>query len=149
MTRHERRRPNRGPASQESGQELTPEGTPQRLFGDEPEPEREPWTHRLHGITEDKRDGHRVALSALNVGVREKLERAIARRAATGEPFTSDDLHDDLDADVLPHDGASMGALVNAAARSGLIEECGYVKSRRPEARSRRIVQWVGAEVGR
>jgi hypothetical protein len=54
---------------------------------------------------------------------------------------TSDDLHERF-----PHEpsasGAAIGGLFARLSRAGMLREVGMVKSRRPEARRRRIILW-------
>lgn len=81
----------------------------------------------------------------------EPLRDAIARHleavAATGDEFTSDDVHLRAErlGDPLP-DGSPMGAIFGAAARKGLIERVWRpsVKSERAASHGRALTVWRG-----
>lgn len=70
-----------------------------------------------------------------------EAEAVVLALVRSGHAVTSDDLHDKY-----PHEpsasGAAIGALFAKLARAGRIREIGMVKSRRPEARRRRIILW-------
>jgi hypothetical protein len=71
-------------------------------------------------------------------------EQAILRRAATGQPFVSDDIHEDVGS-PLGCSPNTMGALILSAARAGTIVEVGYRQSTRRSARCRTVAVWQGA----
>jgi hypothetical protein len=77
-----------------------------------------------------------------------RAELAIRELAATGTPFTSDDL---VRLAGLPSYGVNrnnaVGAFFTSASKRGLIERTGsYKKSRRAVSHGRMIAVWVGAE---
>jgi hypothetical protein len=88
-------------------------------------------------------DGMRTAEHAAHPWVRQALDRAIVDRAATGEPFTADDIRAEVD--LLASSPNLLGARINAASRRGLIVRVGFVQSTRPEAHGRHVAQWIGA----
>ena len=67
--------------------------------------------------------------------------RVVLALVDSGQPVSSDDLHERF-----PHEpsasGAAFGVLFAKLARAGKVREVGMVKSRRPEARRRRIILW-------
>lgn len=71
-----------------------------------------------------------------------EAERIVLALADSGHRVSSDDLHGRY-----PHEpsasGAAIGALFARLARAGRLVEIGMVRSRRPEARRRRIVLWA------
>lgn len=75
---------------------------------------------------------------------RDAADRAITRLAATGRPFTADDVR--AQAGDPPGHPNALGARFLAARRSGLLEEVGYVRSTRPDAHARRLVTYRGAQ---
>lgn len=76
--------------------------------------------------------------------------RAVREAAASGAPFTTDDLWTELSRlGVTTHEPRALGAVLRAAARppDALVEQTGrYVKTRRPEAHSRPIPVWRGKQ---
>jgi hypothetical protein len=70
-----------------------------------------------------------------------EAERVVLALTDSGHGVSSDDLHERF-----PHEpsasGAAFGALFAKLAREGKLREIGMVKSRRPEARRRRIILW-------
>jgi hypothetical protein len=70
-----------------------------------------------------------------------EAERVVLALVDSGHAVSADDLRDRY-----PHEpsasGAAIGALFARLARAGRIREVGMVRSRRPEARGRRIVLW-------
>ncbi|WP_158579873.1 hypothetical protein [Geodermatophilus marinus] len=70
-----------------------------------------------------------------------EAERIVLALIDSGHQVSSDDLHQRY-----PHEpsasGAAFGALFAKLARAGRIREVGMVRSRRPEARRRRIILW-------
>ena len=69
---------------------------------------------------------------------------AVVFLAETGRPFTTDDVWDLLDAlPVKTHEPRALGAIMQKAAKDGLIRSSGpYVKSRRPECHRRPVAVW-------
>lgn len=75
-------------------------------------------------------------------GWSQRVDALIDELAATGVPFTADDLHT-TDTENPPHDNA-WGPRLNAAARAGLIRVTGYTTSTRP-GRNRSLIRvWTG-----
>lgn len=70
-------------------------------------------------------------------------DAAINRLAATGEPFTADDVRALGVPD--PSSPKAWGARFLTAARQGRIVRVGYVPSRRPSVHAHPIAQWRGA----
>ena len=70
-----------------------------------------------------------------------EAERIVLALIDSGHGVTADDLRERY-----PHEpsasGAAIGALFAKLARAGRIREVGMVRSRRPEARRRRIILW-------
>lgn len=75
---------------------------------------------------------------------KEIVDDAIAYLAATGTPFTADDVRDLGIPD--PHAPQAWGARFMAATRAGLIVRVGDASSRRPSVHAHRIGLYVGAE---
>jgi hypothetical protein len=71
----------------------------------------------------------------------DQAERIVLALIDSGHQVTSDDLHERFP-DEPSASGAAFGGLFARLARSGRIVEKGMVKSRRPEARRRRIILW-------
>ena len=74
----------------------------------------------------------------------EEARRVVWALIRAGQPFTTDDVWDRLDAlDVHTHEPRALGAVLRAASRAGLVVNSGaYVKSRRPECHSRPVPRW-------
>lgn len=70
-------------------------------------------------------------------------DAAIDRLAATGQPFTADDVRDLGIPD--PTSPKAWGARFLFAAKAGRITRVGYVPSRRPSVHAHPIAQWIGA----
>ncbi len=70
-----------------------------------------------------------------------EAERVVMALIDSGHQVTSDDLHERF-LDEPSASGAAFGGLFAKLARAGRIVEVGMVKSRRPEARRRRIILW-------
>ena len=59
-------------------------------------------------------------------------EAVVLSRAASEQPFTTDDVMDDLaDLPVSTHDGRALGPVMRRAVRSNNIHEVGMTRSRR------------------
>lgn len=99
---------------------------------------------------EELRDaGGRSVLANTPVAASHAIRSTIEMLAATGKQFTSDDVRASLDRDpqtkplidaVHPN---AIGASFNAIKSQGIIEPCGYSKSKRPEAHARIIRVWI------
>jgi hypothetical protein len=70
-----------------------------------------------------------------------EAERIVLALTDSGHGVSSDDLHERFP-DEPSASGAAFGALFAKLAREGKLREIGMVKSRRPEARRRRIILW-------
>jgi hypothetical protein len=70
-------------------------------------------------------------------------DAAIDRLAATGKPFTADDIRDLGVPD--PSSPKAWGARMLSAAKSGRIRRVGYQPSRRPSVHAHPVAVWVGA----
>ncbi len=70
-----------------------------------------------------------------------EAERIVLALVAAGHTVTSDDLHERFP-DEPSATGAAFGGLFSRLAAAGRVVEVGWAKSRRPEARRRRIVVW-------
>lgn len=75
---------------------------------------------------------------------RAAVDDQIAALAATGEPFTADDVSAVVGDSPTGSQGA-MGARFNAAVRRKVIVRVGYVPSRRPTVHLHPVAQWIGA----
>lgn len=71
------------------------------------------------------------------------VDAGIDRLAATGQPFTADDVRDLGIPD--PTSPKAWGARFLAAAKQGRIRRIGYVPSRRASVHAHPIAQWTGA----
>jgi hypothetical protein len=71
-----------------------------------------------------------------------EAERVVLALVDSGHRISSDDLHEHFPSEPSAS-GAAIGALFARLARQGRLVEVGMVKSRRPEARRRRIVLWA------
>lgn len=69
-------------------------------------------------------------------------DRAIEQLAATGEPFTAEDVRRMVGDPSRPN---AFGSRFLAAARSGLVHKVGYRPSSRPHRHTNPIAVWVGA----
>lgn len=65
----------------------------------------------------------------------------LARLAATGEPFTTDDVWAAL---PRPPEPRALGALIRSAAIAGKIRRVGWRISERPECHRRPVAMWTG-----
>ena len=70
-----------------------------------------------------------------------EAERVVLALVASGHRITTDDLHARFP-DEPSASGAAFGGLFARLARAGKIVEVGMVRSRRPEARRRRVILW-------
>lgn len=66
----------------------------------------------------------------------------LARLAACGEPFTTDDVWAAL---PQPPEPRAIGALIRTAAQAGKIRRVGWRASSRPECHCRPVAMWQGA----
>lgn len=69
----------------------------------------------------------------------------IQRCAEAGQPFTSDDVTAQLPDDVEPHSPNLLPALMQGAAKRGLIQMHGFAHSTRPSRHASRVCVWIGA----
>lgn len=75
--------------------------------------------------------------------------RILEQLAATGRPFTADDLIARVGLpDVGTNRNNAVGAVVSCAARSGLIVRTGYRPSERTATRGRVVAVWQGLTTG-
>ena len=88
-------------------------------------------------------EGQQVATYATDVSWTLAADRAIADLAATGRPFTAEDLRAVVGPPVGSHN--SMGPVFMRAARAGLIVGIGYRQATRTEAAGRVLKVWRGA----
>lgn len=72
------------------------------------------------------------------------VDAVIETLAATGEPFTADDVSA-LTGDSPTGSRGAMGARVQYAARRGVIVRVGYVPSKRPSVHAHPVTLWQGA----
>ncbi len=86
--------------------------------------------------------GAQLADDASHPWWRAAAKEAIADLAASGRPFTSDDIHARVGAE--PSRRAGLGALLLAAARRGEIVPVGFRQSERREAHARNVRVWQG-----
>jgi len=70
-----------------------------------------------------------------------EAERIVLALVAAGHTVSSDDLHQRYPLEPSAT-GAAFGGLFSRLSRDGKILEVGMIKSTRPEARRRRIIQW-------
>ena len=67
----------------------------------------------------------------------------LARLAATGKPFTTDDVWAAL---PQPPEPRAIGALIKSAAQAGKIYRVGWRSSSRPECHCRPVAMWEGVK---
>lgn len=91
----------------------------------------------------ERRDrGHAVATHASDVAWTEAANKAIRDLAASGEPFTAEDLRSIVGPPFGSHN--AMGARFMAAAKAGIIRRVGSRQATRPEAAGRWLAVWRG-----
>lgn len=73
----------------------------------------------------------------------EAADRAIRDLAASGNPFTAEDVRRRAGSPRRPN---SMGARISHWATKGLIRPAGYVRAKRSSRRASRLGRWVGAK---
>ena len=88
-------------------------------------------------------EGVRVANDNEDEWWKSCADRAIDTLAATGRPFTADDIRDMGVPD--PTSPRAWGARFLTASRQGRIVRVGYVPSRRASVHAHPIAQWRGA----
>jgi len=71
-----------------------------------------------------------------------QLDQIIAEHAATGEPFSANDVRPHLPEEVRP---AAVGGRFRHAARRGVIRPIGYVASTDPGTHAHPVRLWKGA----
>lgn len=104
----------------------------------------DPVTRDLDSGRRLRDDGVRQASANTWGPWRVKAEAEVRRLAATGKPFSSDDVLEAVGEPPLSSKNATPAVMRTAASR-GEIRRVGSVQSRRPAARARWISQWVGA----
>lgn len=77
---------------------------------------------------------------------RAMVDAVIDTLAASGQPFTADDVNQ-LTGDSPTGSRGAAGARFNYAARRGVIRRIGYVPSRRPSVHAHPVALWVGTAV--
>lgn len=87
--------------------------------------------------------GGDLARRAVHTSWRIACDGAIADLAATGEPFTAEDVRERVG--VMTGRESAMGGAFRAAAREGLILAAGWRTASRPEAHQRALRVWRGA----
>lgn len=70
-----------------------------------------------------------------------RADRAIAELAARKEPFSADDVRERCGDPVHPN---AMGARLLFAAKRGMIERCGLMRSTRPSCHAHLNPAWIG-----
>lgn len=76
---------------------------------------------------------------------RASVDAVIDTLAASGQPFTADDVSA-LTGDSPTGSRGAAGARFQYAARRGVIRRVGYVPSRRPSVHAHPVALWVGAD---
>lgn len=87
--------------------------------------------------------GHELARFATDVAWTVAADRAIRELAATGEPFTAEELRARVGPPVGSHN--SMGPVFMRAARAGIIVGAAYRQATREAAAGRMLKVWRGA----
>lgn len=77
-----------------------------------------------------------------------KLENAIYELARTGTPFTADHLRAMVGDPPREVSTNLTGAVVNAAAKAGIIQQAGYAISGRVKGHGNLVRSWVGVRSG-
>lgn len=77
-----------------------------------------------------------------------EAERVVLDLVANGGTCSTDDLHSRYDGQPSASGGAYGGLFAKLAA-SGRIVEVGWIRSRRPSARGRRVIEWASPPGGR
>lgn len=86
-------------------------------------------------------DGIQRATEASDPDAITAVDALIARYAATGRPFSSNDLRDQLPEGIRP---GAIGGRYSYAAKRGLIRPVGYVASTDPKTHSHPVRVWQG-----
>jgi hypothetical protein len=109
---------------------------------------RDPTQLDLFTSLEHKESGMAQARDHADHSWKDRYELTIHRLAGTGVPFTSEDVtaHVGLPTGAIRKDrNNAVGALINAAARAGVIRKTGRrVASRRPSSHGAELSEWVG-----
>lgn len=90
-----------------------------------------------------KEQGTSRADQAADAMWKQLADAAIDRLAASGKPFTTDDVRELGVPD--PSSPKAWGARMLSAAKSGRIRRVGYQPSRRPSVHAHPVAVWVGA----
>lgn len=91
---------------------------------------------------ERKETGQRSIWRQTDNGWKAKALAAIRELAATGQPFTADDVRHRVNDDAVSPQ--AWGAAVAGASRKGIIKRVAFVQSDRPERHGSFVAQWVG-----
>ena len=78
--------------------------------------------------------------------VGELIRAAILELAASGHPFTADDVRANLPADAVPHSANLLPAHFGAQASAGRIEAIGMCKAAHTSRRHSRNLVWQGVQ---
>lgn len=85
-----------------------------------------------------------AAGEAVNRSAKACFIAAIQQRADSGVPFTADDVQADLPDGIEPHSPNLLPALMQGAAKRGLIRMHGLAHSTRPSRHAGRVCVWIG-----
>jgi hypothetical protein len=88
--------------------------------------------------------GMATAIRNANLEYRDQLEHAIEILARAGKTFSADDVQFLTGARPLECSPNLIGAVINAAAKAGLIEPVGFVRSGRVIGHGNRLIVWKG-----
>lgn len=91
-------------------------------------------------------EGMRAAALNTNVPWKRLAQRALSELAASGQPFTAEDLRERVGRPLGSHDSALSSLFGNAARRNEIVA-CGYTQATRAEARGRVLRVWRGTGV--
>lgn len=87
-----------------------------------------------------------AALARVDAGApaewKDAARAVLARLAASGEPFTTDDVWALV---AHPPEPRAIGALIRTAAQAGRIRRVGWKVSERPECHCRPVAMWEGS----
>jgi hypothetical protein len=89
-----------------------------------------------------KEAGIRTVTSNTPEGYREAFDRVLDELASTGLEFTSEDVTSVVGQP--PNHPNAVGAMINGAAKRGVIRKCGYRQAKRPNQHATVIAIWAG-----
>lgn len=92
--------------------------------------------------------GRQQAVHGTHPAWKVAAEAELDRLAATGRPFTADDLWEAVGSPMASASSNSVGALFSAACKAGRIIPIGFTQTRRASGHARVIRQWRGAPEG-